>query len=189
MSEGNEILTELDGIQARGLDLPELAKSEYDAPFGITTGAGLLFGVSGGVMEAALRTAYELITKEELPKIEFNDVRGLKGIKSAEIDIKGTKVKVAVASGLENAWQQLKHADDYHFIEIMACVGGCIGGGGQPIYSDPDTLKKRKDGLYADDKSMKLRKSHKNPAVQQLYKEFLDHPLSEKSLHYLHTRY
>ncbi len=176
-------------IQEKGLHLPDLAKSEYDAPFGITTGAGVLFGVSGGVMEAALRTAYELITKEELAKIEFDDMRGLAGIKSAEIDINGIKVKVAVANGLENAWQLLKHADDYHFIEIMACTGGCIGGGGQPISRDPDTLKKRKDGTYANDKNMKLRKSHKNPAVQQLYKEFLDHPLSKKSHHYLHMRH
>lgn len=176
-------------IQSRGMDLPDLPKSKYDAPFGITTGAGVLFGVSGGVMEAALRTAYELITKEELPKIVFDDVRGLEGIKCAEIDIKGTKVKVAVANGLENSWQLLKHAGDYHFIEIMACIGGCIGGGGQPISRDPDYLKKRKDGLYKDDKNMKLRKSHKNPAIQQLYKEFLEHPLSEKSHHYLHTHH
>ena len=176
-------------IQSRGMHLPDLPEGKYDAPFGITTGAGLLFGVSGGVMEAALRTAYELITKEELPKIEFDDVRGLKGIKSAEIDIKGTKIKVAVANGLENSWQLLKHADDYHFIEIMACTGGCIGGGGQPISRDPDVLQKRKNGLYTDDKNMKLRKSHKNPAIQQLYKEFLGHPLSEKSHHYLHTKH
>jgi len=129
-------------IQSRALNLPDLSKSEYDAPFGITTGAGVLFGVSGGVMEAALRTAYELITGEELPQIDFDDVRGLAGIKSAEIDIKGTKIKVAVANGLENAWQLLKHAADYHFIEIMACVGGCIGGGGQPVSRDYDILKK-----------------------------------------------
>lgn len=178
-----------DMIHEKHLHLPDLAKSEYDAPFGITTGAGVLFGVSGGVMEAALRTAYELITKEELPKIEFDDVRGLAGIKSAEIDIKGTKVKVAVANGLENAWQLLKHADDYHFIEIMACTGGCIGGGGQPVSRKTDTLTKRKCGVYANDKNMKLRKSHKNPAVQQLYKEFLDHPLSKKSHQLLHMHH
>lgn len=176
-------------IKSRCMNLPDLPGSKYDAPFGITTGAGLLFGVSGGVMEAALRTAYELITKEELPKIEFDDVRGLKGIKSAEIDIKGTKVKVAVANGLENAWELLKRANDYHFIEIMACTGGCIGGGGQPISRDPDVLQKRKKGLYKDDKSMKFRKSHKNPAIQELYREFLDHPLSEKAHHYLHTKH
>ena len=176
-------------IKSRGMNLPDLPGSNYDAPFGITTGAGVLFGVSGGVMEAALRTAYELITKEELPKIEFDDVRGLKGIKSAEIDIKGTKVKVAVANGLENAWQLLKRANDYHFIEIMACTGGCIGGGGQPVSRDPDVLQKRKSGLYTDDKNMKFRKSHKNPAIQELYKKFLGHPLSEKAHHYLHTKH
>ena len=148
----------------------------------------MLFGVTGGVMEAALRTAYELIAGEDLPKIEFDDVRGLEGIKEAEINIKGNKIKVAVANGLENAWQLLKHANDYHFVEIMACQGGCIGGGGQPLFRDPDTLQKRKAGIYADDKSMKLRKSHKNPAIQQLYKEFLGHPLSKKSERYLHTR-
>ena len=116
-------------------------------------------------------------------------MRGLNGIKSAEIDIKGTKIKVAVANGLENSWQLLKHANDYHFIEIMACVGGCIGGGGQPISRDPDCLMKRKNGLYKDDKNMKFRKSHENPAIQELYKEFLDHPLSEKSHHYLHVKH
>jgi iron-only hydrogenase group A len=173
-------------IKDGGLNLPDLPESEYDAPFGITTGAGVIFGVSGGVMEAALRTAYELITQEELPKLDFDDVRGLQGIKSAEVDIKGTKVKVAVVNGLENAWQLLKHADDYHFIEIMACPGGCIGGGGQPISKEPDYMEKRKRKVYADDKNMKLRKSHENPAVQQLYKEFLGHPLSEKSHKYLH---
>ena len=176
-------------IKSRGMHLPDLPENKYDAPFGITTGAGVLFGVSGGVMEAALRTAYELITKEELPKIEFDDVRGLNGIKSAEVNIKGTKIKVAVANGLENAWKLLKHADDYHFIEIMACTGGCIGGGGQPVSRDPDVLQKRKNGLYTNDKNMKFRKSHMNPAIQQLYKEFLDHPLSKKSYHYLHNKH
>ncbi len=176
-------------IKSRGMSLPDLPESNYDAPFGITTGAGVIFGVTGGVLEAALRTAYELITKEELPKIDFKGVRGLKGIRTAEVNIKDKKVKVAVANGLENAWQLLKKADDYHFIEIMACTGGCIGGGGQPISKDPDVLKKRKNGVYSDDKHMKLRKSHENPAIQQLYKEFLGHPLSKKSHHYLHTKH
>ena len=176
-------------IKWNGMNLPKLKKGKYDAPFGITTGAGVLFGATGGVMEAALRTAYELITGEELANIDFTAVRGLNGIKKAEIDIKGTIVKVAVANGLENAWQLLQHAEDYHFIEIMTCPGGCIGGGGQPIYTDPKTLEKRRCGIYTDDKNMKLRKSHENPSVQELYKDFLGAPLSELSHKLLHTHY
>ncbi|MCK4982272.1 MAG: [FeFe] hydrogenase, group A [Victivallaceae bacterium] len=176
-------------IKWNGMDLPKLSKSKYDAPFGITTGAGVIFGASGGVMEAALRTAYEIITGEELADIDLKVVRGLEGIKEAEIDIKGTKIKVAVANGLENAWQLLQHAEDYHFIEIMTCPGGCIGGGGQPIYSDPETLEKRRRGVYANDKNMKFRKSHENPAVQELYKKFLGAPLSKLSHKLLHTHY
>jgi len=176
-------------IKWNGMDLTKLPEGKYDAPFGITTGAGVIFGASGGVMEAALRTAYELITGEELAQIDFKAVRGLEGIKEAEVDIKGTKVKVAVANGLQNAWNLLQHAEDYHFIEIMTCPGGCIGGGGQPLYSDPETLEKRRAGVYANDKGMKLRKSHKNQAVQELYKNFLGAPLSKLSHKLLHTHY
>jgi iron-only hydrogenase group A len=176
-------------IMWQGLDLKTLEESEYDAPFGITTGAGVIFGASGGVMEAALRTAYEKITGEELKSLDFNDVRGLDGIKSAEIEISGQIVRVAVANGLEHAWELLQKAHEYHFIEIMACPGGCIGGGGQPISNDPQLLEKRKNGLYTTDQKRKIRKSHENPAIIQLYKEFLGEPLSETAHKYLHTHY
>jgi NADH-quinone oxidoreductase subunit G len=176
-------------IMWQGLDLKTMEESEYDAPFGITTGAGVIFGASGGVMEAALRTAYEKITGEELKSLDFNDVRGLDGIKSAEIEISGQIVRVAVANGLEHAWELLQKAHEYHFIEIMACPGGCIGGGGQPISNDPQLLEKRKNGLYTTDQKRKIRKSHENPAIIQLYKEFLGEPLSETAHKYLHTHY
>ena len=176
-------------IMWQGLDLKAMEAGKYDAPFGITTGAGVIFGASGGVMEAALRTAYEKITGEELKSLDFNDVRGLQGIKSAEIKIKGQTVRVAVANGLTHTWELLKKANEYHFIEIMACPGGCIGGGGQPISSDPELLEKRKNGLYTVDQKRKLRKSHENPAIIQLYKEFLGEPLSEIAHKYLHTHY
>ena len=176
-------------IMWQGLDLKDMPDGEYDAPFGITTGAGVIFGASGGVMEAALRTAYEKITGKELKALDFNDVRGLQGIKSADIEIDGITVRVAVANGLEHASKLLQHAGDYHFIEIMACPGGCIGGGGQPITNDPELLEKRKNGLYTTDRQRKIRKSHENPAIIQLYKEFLGEPLSETSHKYLHTHY
>ncbi len=176
-------------IMWQGLDLATMEDGEYDAPFGITTGAGVIFGASGGVMEAALRTAYEKITGEELKALDFADVRGLQGIKSAEIEIKGFTVRIAVANGLEHTWELLQKAGNYHFIEIMACPGGCIGGGGQPISNDPQLLEKRKNGLYTTDRQRKIRKSHENPAIIQLYKEFLGEPLSKTSHKYLHTRY
>lgn len=176
-------------IMWQGLDLKNMKDGKYDAPFGITTGAGVIFGASGGVMEAALRTAYEKITGQELESLDFSEIRGLKGIKSAEIEISGQTVRVAVANGLANAWELLQKAHEYHFIEIMACPGGCIGGGGQPISNDPQLLEKRKNGLYTADQKRKIRKSHENPAVIKLYKEFLGKPLSKTAHKYLHTHY
>ncbi len=176
-------------IMCQGLDLKTMEDGEYDAPFGISTGAGVIFGVSGGVMEAALRTAYEKITGMELKSLEFNDVRGLRGVKCADIEINGSTVRVAVANGLEHACKLLQQAHDYHFIEIMACPGGCIGGGGQPISNAPQLLEKRQNGLYATDQTRKIRKSHENPAIIQLYKDFLGEPLSETAHKYLHTHY
>ncbi|MBZ4684011.1 MAG: hypothetical protein PWP46_1651 [Fusobacteriaceae bacterium] len=176
-------------IKAMGIDFRNLPDSQYDEPFGISTGAGVIFGASGGVMEAALRTAYELITGKELENIEFNDVRGLNGIKEAEIKIADKTVRVAVANGLENAYKLLQNKDKYHFIEIMACPGGCIGGGGEPFSCDDDIVEKRMKGIYAVDKTRKYRKSHENPAIKELYNEFLEKPLSEVSHKYLHTHY
>lgn len=176
-------------IRAYGLDFLNLPDGEYDQPFGISTGAAAIFGVSGGVMEAALRTGYELISGKELKKIEFAEIRGLKGIKEAVVDIDGTKIRVAVANGLENAVQVLKHKEDYHFIEIMTCPGGCIGGGGQPISDIENILEARMAGIYATDQNREIRKSHENPAVMKIYEEFFGEPNGEKAHQLLHTHY
>lgn len=180
-------------IREAGIKFSELAEEEYDDPLGISTGAGVIFGATGGVMEAALRTVYEVVTKESLPSVEFTMVRGLEGIKEAEIDLQGTKVKVAVAHGLGNAKQLMdlikEGKADYQFIEVMCCPGGCIGGGGQPIPTTNEIRQKRIDAIYQADSGLPLRKSHENPAVQTLYKEFLGEPLGEKSHHLLHTHY
>ncbi|MCT4604807.1 MAG: NADH-dependent [FeFe] hydrogenase, group A6 [Marinisporobacter sp.] len=180
-------------IKSAGIDFKNIEEEQFDDPFGITTGAGAIFGATGGVMEAALRTVYEVLTEEELKNIEFEDVRGLEGIKKAEVDIKGTKVKVAVAHGLKNASILIdeikKGKSEYAFIEIMACPGGCIGGGGQPITSSEDIRQKRIDAIYRVDKNMPYRKSHINPAIKKLYDEYLKEPLGEKSHHLLHTTY
>jgi NADH-quinone oxidoreductase subunit G len=171
------------------LDLPHLPDGDYDAPFGISTGAAAIFGASGGVMEAALRTAHEILTGRELETLELTPVRGLEGIKEATLEIEGRRIRVAVASGLENAWKLLQHLGDYDFIEVMACPGGCIGGGGQPLASGREVLSRRLSGLYKTDQKRCYRQSHKNPAILQLYKDFLQRPLSEVSHKYLHTRY
>jgi iron-only hydrogenase group A len=172
------------------LDLPE---EEYDAPLGLSTGAAAIFGVTGGVMEAALRTGYELATKKVLPKIEFNNVRGFDGVKEAEIDLEGRKVNIAVAHGTSNIirlLEKIKNGEKhYDFVEMMACFGGCIGGGGQPKSIDADVLEKRANAIYTVDESKTLRKSHENPAIKQLYEEFYEKPLSELSKKLLHTYY
>lgn len=176
-----------------GINLAEMPDEEYDLPFGISTGAGVIFGATGGVMEAALRTVYEIITEKELTTLEFSEVRGLKGIKEAEVDLAGTVVKVAVAHGLANAriiMDQVRAGRcEYHFIEIMCCPGGCIGGGGQPVPATEEVRRKRIAGIYAADALMPLRKSHENPAVKQLYAEFLGYPLGHRSHQLLHTGY
>ncbi len=186
-------------VKSQGIDFINLKKSEPDPALGFSTGAGAIFGTTGGVMEAALRTAYEVITGETLIEINFNAVRGMKGIKEAEIDIAGNIVKVAVGHGLANAKQLMDQIENgtspYHFIEIMGCPGGCIGGGGQPyagsnsIPLDESLLQKRAQALYGIDEHKVVRKSHENPEVQRLYKEFLGKPLSEVSHKYLHTHY
>ncbi|MCR4430009.1 MAG: NADH-dependent [FeFe] hydrogenase, group A6 [Tepidanaerobacteraceae bacterium] len=185
-------------LKEAGIDLSKLPDEEFDDPLGISTGAAAIFGATGGVMEAALRTVYEVVTGKELQNIDFTEVRGVEGIKEATIDIDGTKVNVAVAHGLANARKVLDRVKNgeanYHFIEIMCCPGGCVGGGGQPILNAEERWAKdyrevRGNAIYEVDRSMKLRKSHENPAVQTLYKEFLGKPLSEKSHHLLHTHY
>ncbi len=185
-------------IKQSGIDFITVPDDQPDHILGAYTGAGTIFGATGGVMEAALRTAYNLITGSNPPRFEFEVVRGLQGVKEGEINIVGTKVRVAVAHGLGNVEyviNKVREAKDkgaempYHFIEVMACPGGCVGGGGQP-YGVTDVLRKaRAKGLYHEDGSGLWRCSHQNPYVQQLYADFLEKPLSHKSESLLHTGY
>ncbi len=175
------------------IDFDKLAPANFDSLLGAYTGAAVIFGASGGVMEAALRTVYEVVTGETLEDVNFNVCRGFEGMKEAEVDLAGTKVKVAVANSLGNA---RKIMDDikagtspYHFIEVMCCPGGCIGGGGQPIPSTIEKRKERIDAIYAEDAGEPLRKSHENPEVKFLYEDFLHEPLGHKSHELLHTHY
>ena len=185
-------------IKEEGIDFNNIAPSEFDNPLGRGTGAGIIFGNTGGVAEAALRTAYYFITGENLEddKINFNIARGMQGIKEAQIDINGTIVKVAIANGMKNAKilidKLLAKEVEYHFIEVMNCNGGCIAGGGQPkttLAKLEETKKKRINSLYKKDASMKKRLSHQNPDIIEIYKEFLNEPLSEMSEKLLHTEY
>lgn len=180
-------------LRQAGINFTALPARDYDDPLGISTGAGVIFGATGGVMEAALRTAYELVTGQDLPSLEFKDVRGLQGVKEAAVEVGSLTVKVAVAHGLGNARSLMEAvksgAADYHFIEIMCCPGGCIGGGGQPIPTNMEIRAERIKAIYTADELMAMRKSHLNPAVQQLYKEFLGEPLGHKSHELLHTHY
>ncbi|MDR1297115.1 MAG: [FeFe] hydrogenase, group A [Deltaproteobacteria bacterium] len=179
-------------IKLAGLDFENLPESDFDRLMGDSTGAAVIFGTSGGVMEAALRTVYEVVTKEPLAPLDLEAVRGHQGLKTVEVDLKGTKVKVVVANGLANARHVMDEIRagkcDATFIEIMCCPGGCVGGGGQP-YGNSQIKLQRKDGLYEADKALPIRKSHENPEVQELYKNYLGAPLGEKSHHLLHTHY
>lgn len=180
-------------IKMQGYDLVDLEEEPFDEPFGITTGAGLIFGASGGVMEAALRSVYEIVTGEELENINLTMVRGLAGVKEASVMVGDLEVKVAVTNSLKNAkmvLEKIKNGEaDYHFIEIMCCPGGCIGGGGQPRPTTNEIRIKRIEGIYSADQKMTLRKSHKNPAVLKLYEDFLESPNSHKAHELLHTKY
>ncbi|MEA3368997.1 MAG: NADH-dependent [FeFe] hydrogenase, group A6 [Candidatus Ratteibacteria bacterium] len=180
-------------IKEAGIDFVNLPDEDFDKPLGISTGAGVIFGATGGVMEAALRTAYEVVTGKTLEEIKFEQVRGMEGLKEAEVNLNGLNLKVAVAHGLSNARilleQVQKKESPYHFIEVMACPGGCLGGGGQPMPATLEIRKKRAASLYCEDEGKAIRKSHENPAVIALYKEFLGNPLSKKSHHLLHTTY
>jgi NADH-quinone oxidoreductase subunit G len=180
-------------IKEAGIDFANLPDAPVGDLMGQYTGAGTIFGATGGVMEAALRTAYKLITGKELEKIEIKPVRGLEGIKAATVDAGGLKINVAVAHGLGNARKLMDEVragkSPYHFIEIMACPGGCVGGGGQPIGFDLAVRALRGSSLYNEDKAMTYRKSHQNPAIQKIYRDFLKEPLGENSHHLLHTKY
>ncbi len=192
-------------IKEAGIDFLNLPDEEFDNPLGLSTGAADIFGVTGGVMEAALRTVYELVTGRELPfdKLHVTPIVGLDSVKEAEILIsnpvdkfkflEGVTVRVAVTSGLRGARQLMEQIKDgkspYHFIEVMGCPGGCITGGGQPRSSDPKVREKRLKGMYSEDESKSLRKSHDNPYIASIYKEFLKTPGSHKSHELLHTHY
>lgn len=180
-------------IRSAGIHFEDLEDQPFDAPFGLGSGAAQIFGITGGVMEAALRSVYEIVTGESLEeRLEFRQIRGFDGIREAVIPIGNLDVKVAVVHGLANAKKMLELVRsgraDYHFIEVMACPGGCIGGGGNP----PTTRKKlelRRQAIYEEDRNLPIRKSHENPYVQTLYREFLGEPLGEKSHELLHTSY
>jgi NADH-quinone oxidoreductase subunit G len=176
-----------------GIDFKKLPGAAFDSWMGAYTGAAVIFGATGGVMEAALRTVYEVVTGETLEDVNFTAVRGMEGIKEAEVDLKGTKVKVAVGHGLANARKLMDQIRDgsspYHFIEIMACPGGCIGGGGQPITKSNAMREERIKAIYKEDAGLPMRKSHDNPEVKILYEEFLHEPLGHKSHELLHTHY
>ena len=192
-------------IKQAGIDFKNLESSHYDSIMGDSTGAAVIFGATGGVMEAALRTAYEIVTGKEVPFTNLNitPVRGMEGVKEATIKIEGCKpewkfiegaeLKVAIAHGLVNANKIMKQVRNgkspYHFIEIMACPGGCIGGGGQPIPTSMEIRKNRMKAIYSEDEHMVLRKSHENPDVIGIYKEFLGKPNSHVSHELLHTHY
>ena len=180
-------------LRLSGIDFGKLEPSSFDSWMGAYTGAAVIFGASGGVMEAALRTVYEVVTKEELKDVNFTICRGLTGIKEAEVNLNGTVVKVAIANGLSNArklMDQIRAGESpYHFIEIMACPGGCIGGGGQPITKCNAKREERITGIYVEDENCALRKSHDNPEVKAIYDEFLHEPLGHKSHELLHTHY
>jgi NADH-quinone oxidoreductase subunit G len=187
-------------IKQAGLVFSELPEEEADSILGEYTGAGTIFGATGGVMEAALRTGYFMVTGENLDSeaMDIHPVRGLAGVKEAEVDIKGTKVRVAVAHGMANVGKVLdrvrqarKNGEEtpYHFIEVMACPGGCIGGGGQPYGISDSVRRQRIEGLYQDDKDSAVRCSHENPEIKRVYAEFLGKPLGEKSERLLHTKY
>jgi NADP-reducing hydrogenase subunit HndD len=181
-------------IKRMNIDFAKLPDEDFDNPLGASTGAAPIFGNSGGVMEAALRTAYELATGETLPAVEFEAVRTLTGVKTAEIQVGPHTLNVGVASGLGNARKLLEMVQSgekqFHVIEVMACPGGCIGGGGQPYHhGDMELLAKRNKVLYDEDAGKEFRKSHENPYIIELYEKFLGKPLSEKAHHLLHTHY
>jgi NADP-reducing hydrogenase subunit HndD len=192
-------------IKMAGIQFKNLPETQMDKPLGISTGAADIFAVTGGVMEAALRTAYEIVTGKPFPfeNLHVKPISGLQGVKEASITIeetvpewaflKGATLNVAVAHGLANAQKVIDRIrsgeGQYHFIEIMTCPGGCIGGGGQPRMTDNSVREARIKAIYAEDEGRELRKSHENPYVQALYEEFLGEPLGHKSHELLHTKY
>ncbi|MCK5735045.1 MAG: iron hydrogenase small subunit, partial [Spirochaetaceae bacterium] len=192
-------------IKRAGLNLPELKKGKMDDPLGISSGAADIFANTGGVMEAALRTVWEIVTGKPLPmeNLHVKALTTLEGVKTTEVTfsaclpewdfLEGITARLAVAHGLANAGELMKKIstgeEAFHFVEIMTCPGGCIGGGGQPRYTTDEVRKARIAAIFAEDEGKEIRKSHDNPAVARLYEEFLGEPLGEKSHELLHTHY
>lgn len=181
-------------IKKANIDFLNLPEEDFDDPLGESTGAGVIFGNTGGVIEAACRTAYELHTGKKLERINFTELRGMEGIRSATVDFDGLDLHIGIAHGLGNARKLLDDVrsgkSDYHAIEVMACPGGCIGGGGQPYHHGKnEILNKRAAAIYTEDERKTLRKSHENPSIIKLYKEFLGEPSSDKAHSLLHTEY
>jgi NADP-reducing hydrogenase subunit HndD len=181
-------------IKHANIDLNTLENEDFDSPMGASTGASVIFGNTGGVIEAAVRTAYELQTGKKLERVDFTELRGLEGVREATIDFNGLPVRIGIAHGLGNARKLLDDVrsgkSQFHAIEVMACPGGCIGGGGQPLHhGNSDIIKARAAALYTEDKNKPVRKSHENPFIIKLYEEFLGKPNSELAHHLLHTHY
>jgi NADH-quinone oxidoreductase subunit G len=186
-------------IKQAGIEILKLDDEEADSPLGPYSGAGTIFGVTGGVMEAAVRTAYNLVTNKELADVNFRSARGLEGVKEAEVDFgNGTKIRIAVAHQMGNiaavldkirAAREKGEEVPYHFVEVMACRGGCIAGGGQPYGCTDEIRKQRTAGIYTDDEKSQYRCSHQNPFITQVYKEFLGEPNGKKAHDLLHTTY
>ncbi len=181
-------------IKAANINFDALPDEDYDQPMGESTGAGVIFGATGGVIEAAVRTAYELHTGKKLQRIDFNELRGLEGIRMATLDFDGISINIGIAHQLGNARKLLDGIKagmyNFHAIEIMACPGGCIGGAGQPLhFGDSSVIRARFDAIYREDAGKTIRKSHENPYIIKLYEEFLGHPMSDKAHHLLHTHY
>ncbi|AKL93910.1 NAD(P)-dependent iron-only hydrogenase catalytic subunit [Clostridium aceticum] len=183
-----------DMLKEAGIDFDKLPDEDFDHPLGESTGAASIFGTTGGVIEAAMRTAYEWVTGETLENVEFKQLRGMEGLREATVDLKGKEIKIGIAHGLGNARQLLEDIrngkGEYHAIEIMACPGGCIGGGGQPYhYGNDEIVKKRQQAIYREDQRKSIRKSHENPEVIKLYEEYLGEPYGELAKKLLHTKF
>ncbi|MCL3780438.1 2Fe-2S iron-sulfur cluster binding domain-containing protein [Prolixibacteraceae bacterium JC049] len=181
-------------IKLANLKFNSLPEEDFDQPLGESTGAGVIFGATGGVIEAAVRTAYEIQTGKSLEKVDFEQLRGLEGVREATVDVDGLELRIGIAHGLGNARKLLEDIrsgkSNFHAIEIMSCPGGCIGGGGQPYHhGDDSVIKKRFEAIYKEDAGKAIRKSHENPHIVKLYEEFLGKPMSDKAHHLLHTNY
>ena len=180
-------------IKEFNINFTDLQDQDFDRPLGESTGAAVIFGATGGVIEAATRTAYEVHTGKKLEKRDVEQQRGMEGIRSATVDFNGLPINIGIAHGLGNARKLLEDVRsgkaNYHAIEVMACPGGCIGGGGQPLHhGDSSILKARTEAIYKEDVGKQIRK-HENEYIKKLYEEFLGKPMSEKAHHLLHTHY